>query len=110
MKDSYKNILRDLRKNLVDLKENGPESTNIGICYNIKHGAYYYYLRDMWADWEHYSGVTSYPVPSTNKSKNAKRYYATTHNLWRSKQLELRLSLIDHLIMKIDQQLGGNHE
>ena len=47
------------------------------------------FVRDNCYDWEFFSGLFEYPVELSNDC-----------DLWEDEQLELRLSLIDHLIIK----------
>ena len=66
----------------------------MGICTNLAgltedSDSSYDFVRDNCEDWEHFSCDTSYPIEG----------YDDGH-LWEGEQLELRLSLIDHLIAK----------
>ena len=68
-----------------------------GICYNLDlkvDSCAYLFVASNSEDWEFYSGRTSYPVVEPY------RYYSGCY--WVGEQLELRLSLIDHLIKKCD--------
>lgn len=67
---------------------------SFGICYNLGELVSYdirayKFVSNNSEDWEHYSGVYGYPVKLPNDCK-----------YWEGEQLELRLSLIDHLIAK----------
>lgn len=72
---------------------------DFGICYNLaviteESGLSYDFVRNNCYDWEFFSGLFEYPVELSNDC-----------DLWEGEQLELRLSLIDHLITKA-QELG----
>ena len=62
----------------------------------LSHCAYSFVSNNC-DDWEFYSGNDCYPV------KHPDTY--TKGCYWKGEQLELRLSLIDHLIKKCDDQL-----
>lgn len=63
-----------------------------GICYNLskitgEFDVSYDFIVDNCSDWEFFSGCSYVPIDGCGC-------------LWEGKQLELRLSLIDHLITK----------
>lgn len=65
-----------------------------GICHNLSEMTgdvtkTYEFVRDNCFDWCFFSGINTYPVENCNDEP-----------LWEGKQLELRLSLINHLIAK----------
>lgn len=69
-----------------------------GICYNLaviteEIDLSYDFVKDNCCDWELFSGDPSYPIIDYDEDY-----------LWEDKQLELRLSLLDHLIIKAKQQ------
>ena len=69
-----------------------------GICYNLAAitediDLSYDFVRNNCSDWEFFSGLFEYPVELSDGC-----------DLWEGEQLELRLSLIDHLITKVRQQ------
>lgn len=73
--------------------------TDFGICYNLNEivdedVSVYEFVSNNSEDWEHHSGVYEYPVKLSNNC-----------DLWEGEQLELRLSLLDHLIAKA-RELG----
>jgi len=113
MSNYDKNNLRILLTRLKKLREKRPRNhhKNVGICAHVLGDLSINILAKLWLDWEHYSGREYYPIPSTNKKiKSPPEYYSKTKDLWRGKQLELRMDLINHLIKKIEKVLGGNHE
>lgn len=70
------------------------DSPEYGICFNLyeltgEGSLSYDFVGDNCEDWEHFSGEIDYPI---------KDYCAG--NLWEGEQLELRLSLLNHLITK----------
>lgn len=67
---------------------------NYGICSNLysltdSDDLSYNLVRDNCEDWKYFSGDVNYPI---------KDYHLG--DLWEGEKLELRLSLIDHLIIK----------
>ena len=77
-------------------------TTFTGICGNVGFQVF-----DIWDDhkdeffmsWEHYSGNISFPIPVTDEDEYEDaedQYYG--YEIWEGKQLEMRISLLDHLI------------
>lgn len=69
-----------------------------GICYNLagiteEPVLSYDFVKDNCCDWDFFSGLFDYPVELSNDC-----------DLWEGEQLELRLSLLDHLIIKAKEQ------
>lgn len=69
-----------------------------GICYNLykitgEFNVSYNFVEDNCSCWEHFSGDIVYPIDRCSGEP-----------LWEGKQLELRLSLLDHLIAKAREQ------
>lgn len=72
--------------------------TAMGICFNLSEMTdhdicAYTFVRDNCCDWEFFSGLFEYPVELSDDC-----------DFWEGEQLELRLSLIDHLIAKAREQ------
>ena len=94
-------ILSALRK--IKNKEVKPVQ-DIGLCYLLHiltdYSAYRIstQIEKHFLTWEHYSGNTTFPVPSTDKRYSTQMYYVKNTSLWRGKQGKLRQSLVDHLI------------
>lgn len=70
------------------------DESHYGICYNLSEltgelDESYDFVRENCEDWEHFSGNSVYPIEGCSGEP-----------LWEGKQLELRLSLLDHLIAK----------
>jgi len=67
----------------------------LGICYNLSYVFERFEAYRLVAiasqGWEHHTGYVDYPVSGHNLG-----------NLWEGKQLELRISLINHLIARIE--------
>lgn len=66
-----------------------------GICFNLneKHPHKYdsyMFVRENCEDWKHFSGDSSYPIPED-------LYLGK----WEGVNLEMRISLIDHLLTKV---------
>lgn len=83
---------------LLDIKEQAIRGCvydpHYGICYNLASitgdvDTSYDFVVYNCRDWEHFSGNAAFPVKYNHKD-----------GLWEGEQLELRLSLIDHLIAK----------
>lgn len=101
-----------LKEGLIDLKEkaenNSVYESQLGICANLDYiiyqlgydlyvfGSAYGFVGDFSDDWEHFSGDNNYPIQDKN-------IYG--HSNWVGESLVLRLSLIDHLINKCDDNL-----
>ena len=93
--DKIKEALIELRDEAVG---GNVFNTRYGICYNLMNkieDCVFLFVSINCEDWEFYSGRTSYPVVEPY------RYYGGCY--WVGEQLELRLSLIDHLIKKCDE-------
>ena len=56
----------------------------------------YRFVKENCSDWEYFSGDCNYPV----SGEEVFYYYMDNGDLWKGEQLELRLSLIDHLLTK----------
>tara|TARA_R110000851_G_scaffold34889_1_gene92337 strand:- start:5906 stop:6199 length:294 start_codon:yes stop_codon:yes gene_type:complete len=89
-------------KALLIMKEKGPTDVDFGICFNLtcKTGEFrtqrtgidgYLLVAKHAASWEHYSGNPYFPV-ALDRLKP----------LWEGEGLELRHSLIDHIIAKLE--------
>ena len=89
-------------KFLSELPTNKDRLSEVGICYNLtcigdattEEMGQFINLCKTWAD---YSG-NIYPIPSLKNRVLVEDYYFTVDNLWASKQLEQRVSLINHVI------------
>ena len=92
--DKIKEALIELRDEAVD---GDIDSDSFGICHNLDlkiNSCGYNFVADNCEDWEFFSGILGYPV------KMDAKYYKGCY--WVGEQLELRLSLIYHLIKKCD--------
>ena len=74
------------------------DETFYGICYNLAaitgdSDLSYGFVRDNCCDWKFFSGLFDYPVELSDDC-----------DLWEGEQLKLRLSLLDHLIIKAREQ------
>lgn len=93
-----------------------------GICWQVDQGGselfgdsppsyvYLWYLHSHIAfeAWPQFSGDTEFPVPGTSVSSAEAQYYRSSER-WVGPQLELRLSLIRHLI-EYFEELGHASE
>ena len=74
------------------------DNPDYGICYNLaviteESDLSYDFVKDNCCEWEFFSGLFEYPVELSDEC-----------DLWEGKQLELRLSLLNHLIAKARQE------
>lgn len=91
---------QQLIKSLVHLKQDALtgniEHVHTGICYNwgrlLASCVSYTVVGEFSQDWKFYSGHKGYPVPDNE-----------TIGLWEGKNLEMRLSLIDHILKRLDE-------
>lgn len=83
-------------KQLRDMAPNVPDNA-LGICHNLIAVGYNdtLILKTLWEDWEDYSGDRRYPVLGLEA-------FMGNENLWTGEQLTLRLSLINHMINKLE--------
>lgn len=89
---------------LDDLKESIPDE-DYGICSNLSDIIYdeeiegveyavgYKIVKEFSVGWKYHTGSKDYPIPSHNDHKS----------LWRGKQLEYRLDLIDYVIKQLKE-------
>ena len=94
-------IKRILIDSLLELKSSinrydGIFNDFYGICYNWKVNLddeiAYTLINVLSLDWTHHTGDKYYPVPDDD-----------TIGLWEGKNLEMRLSLIDHILKRLDE-------
>ena len=99
----YKQEIIDILK---EIKEKGPFKEDSGICYNLEVGLYEKYclrvdgvklVGGISPSWEHFSGLAGFPVDGKYF------YYSITGQLWKGEQLELRHSLIEHIIKTLKE-------
>lgn len=98
IKESLQQLLKDIEGNSIQYRQNG-------VCCNLEdytedYGVCAYdFISANCKDWENYSGDSSYPI----KGSVGKFYL---ENLWEGEQLQLRISLIHHLINKCETLKG----
>ena len=93
----------EIKEALLQLKEDAI-SGNIkkgycGICHLLDllcNRNAYRFVKDNCSDWVYFSGDYNYPV----SGEEGFDYHMDNGELWKGGQLELRLSLIDHLLAK----------
>ena len=93
----------EIKEALLQIKEDakiGDIKKHIfGICSilsNISGSNGYLFVNSNCSDWEYFSGDLHYPV----SGKDIWIKHAYKNSLWEGEQLDLRLSLIDHLLTK----------
>tara|TARA_R110000796_G_scaffold150666_2_gene267344 strand:- start:15 stop:356 length:342 start_codon:yes stop_codon:yes gene_type:complete len=84
----------------------GPSFPDYGICFNLSNAQFqelrkfervtdnsgYDIVEENSSDWEFCSGIEHYPVPEVGSKDK-----------WKGKQLEYRVSLINHIISKLEK-------
>lgn len=99
---------------LIQLKTKGPVRKDAGICWNIDLGIRSWFdkekIKQAFTTWPHFSGNSSYPIPSTHYP-DPSYAYDRTDNLWdrRTKYGRLRWDLLDHLIEYLEKHDGQHH-
>lgn len=96
---------------LKQLRENGPNNRDAGICsqfdlYGLYSSEERQQFRDSFETWPHYSGDPSFPVPSPDRSIAAIDYYFDKGNdLWDrdTEYGRLRWDLLDHIIKELSK-------
>ena len=67
-------------------------------------------LLEIFSSWEHYSGCREYPVPNPclpmDDVVDASRVYHATGDMYEGKYGALRIKLLDHLITRLENELG----
>lgn len=94
-------------EDLINLRKNGPECEDVGICGNLNYYKDYDYCPYSFTEhyaprWEHFSGSESYPIKSTTK------FYKGC--LWKGENKVLRYKLIDFLIKTVEEELEGESD
>lgn len=93
----------EIKEALLLLKEDAISGNikkgHCGICHLLSdmdvYGSYRF-VKDNCSDWGYFSGDYNYPV----SGEEGFDYHMDNGDLWKGEQLELRLSLIDHLLNK----------
>lgn len=106
--------------------KDGPLKQHMGICGNLELMALApeesvtekdaELLQDMFKTWPQYSGNKFYPIPSWSYRVAGVSYpqhgssylqHACCRTLWEDEQLELRQSLLRHMIAELEKENGG---
>lgn len=103
--------MNDLLAALEQLRENGPYNRDAGICsqldlYGLYSSEERRQFRDSLKTWPHYSGDSSFPVPSPDKSVEAiDAYFDEQLDLWDrdTEYGRLRWDLLDHIIKELSK-------
>jgi hypothetical protein len=90
-------------KYLSDLLKADKLATTVGICHHLRQDYHasteeFGQFKNLSTTWAGYSGTIDYPIPSLDDGISHEDYYLTADNLWAGKQLEQRVSLINHVI------------
>lgn len=88
---------------LSDLPDAGKLSNTVGICHHLKQDyrtstEEYGQFKNLSTTWAGYSGNIDFPIPSLDEGISHKEYYFNNNDLWTGKQLDQRVSLINHVI------------
>lgn len=116
-------FIKALKELKTDITNDCIAETGAGICSNIEK-IYHYHINYnftgityrelkgldiievvslMAMGWEHWSGVDSFPIKSSDSDLTAEGYYWYVENLWIGEQLLYRLSLIDYMLNNTDK-------
>ena len=101
--------MTDLLTALKQLRENGPDKRDGGICsqfdlYGLYSSEERQRFRASFKTWPHYSGDIEFPVPSPDKSIEAiDAYFDRGNDLWDRYTAygRLRWDLLDHIIKEM---------
>ena len=90
-------------KYLSKLPKANPLAPNVGICYHLRKEYHASteelgQFKNLSTTWAGYSGNIDYPIPSLKDRVSHGDYYRDARNLWVDKQLDQRVSLINHVI------------
>ena len=61
---------------------------------------------DLFTSWPEFSGDPVYPVPDED-GNHYMYYHRCWSNRWTGKQLQQRLSLLDHMVSELERELEG---
>lgn len=93
---------------LKQLRENGPENRDVGICaqFDLSDSEERWQFRACFKTWPHYSGDIDFPIPSPDESMNAvDAYFDKGNDLWDrdTEYGRLRWDLLDHIIKEMSK-------
>lgn len=103
-----KAVRRDVRKDLIKGKK--PRQAICALV--IDEGGspkYREHLEELWPKWPRFSGLTSYPVPSTNLYLRASDMYIEAWEngkLWSGKYGRLRIKLLNWVIDHLEEKVN----
>lgn len=95
--------LTKLHNKLVEIRNYPLGEGVFGICrlIEVEHK---HICRSFWVNWEHYSGVPSFPVPSSAMSPE-KAYWLCKRWSKKSKYGQMRYKLLDYLIEQLELKI-----
>jgi|TARA_R110001606_G_scaffold289798_1_gene437737 hypothetical protein len=81
--------------------------SSVGICHHLRQDYHasteeFGQFKNLCTTWVGYSGNIDYPIPSLEDGVSHGDYYLNAVNLWIHKQLDQRVSLINHVIKQWD--------
>tara|TARA_R110000796_G_scaffold61161_1_gene141683 strand:+ start:2970 stop:3317 length:348 start_codon:yes stop_codon:yes gene_type:complete len=87
---------------LSELPDADKLADTVGICYHLRKEyrvstEEFGQFKNLSTTWAGYSGNIDYPIPSLKDRITHGDYYRNANNLWAGKQLEQRVSLINHV-------------
>lgn len=95
--------LEALHTKLVEIKNYPSREDRFGICRLVKT-EHRHICASFWINWEHYSGVRNFPIPSTNMSPE-RAYFKCKRWSKKSKYGQMRYKLLDYLIEQTELKI-----
>lgn len=101
----------DLIKHLRMLAEGGePTHKELGLCSELETQfpgrQLTLTINRLSASWEHYAGLTWFPVPSSHKHHDSASYYIRFKNKWDGEQGRFRRDLCAHIADQLEKENG----
>lgn len=95
--------LTALNTKLKEIKNYPSRGNRFGIC-RLVAVEHRHICRSFWVNWKHYSGIPSFPVPSSAMSPE-KAYWKCERWSKKSKYGQMRFKLLDYLIEQTELKI-----